>query len=154
MNMISERVRHGFPAPVNSSARKLHRVSLALRRRTARLFPRETSTTAAPGGSRGKPNMFAQSWSLPGVAPVKAYRSEGEDSTMSSSATPTFLSADAPSEVDADVRQRISDPRDGAGDARGPADRFAEARKRGVEEDCVAFELRADDLLVRLESTR
>ncbi len=73
---------------------------------------------------------------------------------MSSSETQTLLSADTPAEVEADVRQLITDLRDAARDGRLLADRFAELLKRTVEEYCVEFELRADDLLLRLERSR
>jgi hypothetical protein len=73
---------------------------------------------------------------------------------MSSSETPTLPFADTPAEVEADVRQLITDLRDAARDGRLLADRFAELLKRTVEEYCVEFEHRADDLLIRLERTR
>jgi predicted nuclease with TOPRIM domain len=71
---------------------------------------------------------------------------------MSSSETPTLRSADT--QVDADVRQLITDLRDAARDGRLLADRFAEVLKRTVEEYSAPFEHRAEHLLVRLESAR
>jgi hypothetical protein len=69
---------------------------------------------------------------------------------MPPSETPTDLQPD----VETEVRQLITDLRDAARDGRQLADRFAELLKRTVDEYCVEFELRADDLLVRLEKSR
>jgi len=63
-------------------------------------------------------------------------------------------SSDSPEAVEAEVLQLITDLRDAARDARGLADRFADLLRGTVEEYCVEFEQRADDLLVRLERTR
>jgi hypothetical protein len=71
---------------------------------------------------------------------------------MSSSETPR--STDLQPDVETEVRQLITDLRDAARDGRLLADRFADMLKRTVEEYCVEFELRADDLLVRLEQSR
>ena len=73
---------------------------------------------------------------------------------MSSSETPTLPLAESRAEVEAEVRQLITDLRDAARDGRLLADRFAEVLKGTVEEYCVEFEPRADDLLVRLERSR
>jgi signal transduction histidine kinase len=70
------------------------------------------------------------------------------------SSSETHRSTDLQPEVETEVRQLITDLRDAARDGRLLADRFAELLKRTVEEYCVEFELRADDLLVRLEQSR
>ena len=57
-------------------------------------------------------------------------------------------------DLEAEVRQLIVDLRDAASDGRLLADRFAEVLKRSVEEYCVEFEQRADDLLVRLDEKK
>jgi hypothetical protein len=57
-------------------------------------------------------------------------------------------------DLEAEVRQLIIDLRDAARDGRLLADRFAEVLKRSVEEYCVEFEQRADDLLVRLDEKK
>jgi hypothetical protein len=57
-------------------------------------------------------------------------------------------------DTDAAVRQLITDLRDAAQDGRMLADRFADVLRRTVEEYCVEFEHRADDLLARLEKVR
>jgi len=61
---------------------------------------------------------------------------------------------DRPLDVDAETRQLITDLRDAARDGRALADRFAEVLKRTVDEYCTEFELRAEDLLARLEACR
>jgi len=61
---------------------------------------------------------------------------------------------DRPLDVDAETRQLITDLRDAARDGRVLADRFAEVLKRTVDEYCTEFELRAEDLLARLEACR
>jgi signal transduction histidine kinase len=65
-------------------------------------------------------------------------------------ASPSATHAD----IEADVRQLITDLRDAAQDGRMLADRFAEVLKRTVEAYCVEFEQRADDLLARLEKAQ
>jgi hypothetical protein len=57
-------------------------------------------------------------------------------------------------DLESEVRQLIIDLRDAARDGRLLADRFAEVLKRSVEEYCVEFEQRADDLLVRLDEKK
>ena len=61
---------------------------------------------------------------------------------------------DRPMDVDAETRQLITDLRDAARDGRALADRFAEVLKATVDGYCTEFELRAEDLLARLEASR
>ncbi len=63
-------------------------------------------------------------------------------------------SGDAQSDVHAETRQLITDLRDAAQDGRQLAERFAEILTRTVEAYCHEFELRAEDLLARLEPNR
>jgi signal transduction histidine kinase len=63
-------------------------------------------------------------------------------------------SDDASLDVQAETRQLITDLRDAAQDGRQLAARFAEVLTRTVEAYCNEFELRADDLLARLETQR
>jgi hypothetical protein len=73
---------------------------------------------------------------------------------MSLAEPTTHADPDVDAAVDAEVLQLITDLRDAAQDARMLAGRFAELLRATVEEYCVEFEQRADDLLVRLERTR
>jgi hypothetical protein len=63
-------------------------------------------------------------------------------------------SDDALMDVHAETRQLITDLRDAAQDGRHLASRFAEILTRTVEAYCNEFELRAEDLLARLEAPR
>lgn len=56
--------------------------------------------------------------------------------------------------LEAEIRQLIRDLRDAAKDGRMLAERFAEVLRGTVEEYCVEFELRADDLMARLGEPR
>ena len=62
--------------------------------------------------------------------------------------------ADGPMDIHAETRRLITDLRDAARDGRRLADRFASILKATVEEYCVKFEARAEDLLARLEDAR
>jgi len=61
---------------------------------------------------------------------------------------------DAPMDVEAETRKLITDLRDAAKDGRMLADRFAEILKQTVDTYCTEFELRAEDLLARLEPSQ
>ncbi len=66
----------------------------------------------------------------------------------------TALDASGDETLEAEIRQLIRDLRDAARDGRMLAERFAEVLKGTVEEYCVEFELRADDLMARLGDTQ
>ncbi len=65
---------------------------------------------------------------------------------------PSFQIIEDPQDLDAEARQLIADLRDAAQDGRKLARRYAELLEKVVEEYCVEFEQRADDLLARMEA--
>lgn len=66
--------------------------------------------------------------------------------------SPSFETIDDPADIDGEARQLIADLRDAAQDGRRLARRYAELLEKVVEEYCVEFEQRADDLLARMEA--
>ena len=59
---------------------------------------------------------------------------------------------DDPTDLDVEAMQLIADLRDAAQDGRRLARRYAELLEKVVEEYCVEFEQRADDLLARMDA--
>ncbi len=69
-----------------------------------------------------------------------------------SQASQTRRDVDDPMDLDAEALQLISDLRDAAQDGRRLARRYAELLEKVVDEYCVEFEQRADDLLARMDA--
>ena len=59
---------------------------------------------------------------------------------------------DDPTDLDVEAMQLIADLRDAAQDGRRLARRYAELLEQVVNEYCVEFEQRADDLLARMDA--
>ena len=66
--------------------------------------------------------------------------------------TQTRRDIDDPMDLDAEAMQLIADLRDAAQDGRKLARSYAELLEKVVEEYCVEFEQRADDLLARMDA--
>lgn len=64
----------------------------------------------------------------------------------------THRDIDDPKDLDAEAMQLIADLRDAAQDGRRLARRYAELLEKVVDEYCVEFEQRADDLLARMDA--